>query len=365
MRKLATIRAISKVMPIKGKDRVELAVVDGWTCMVSKADGFKEGSRCVFCEPDSVFPPTDQWEFLKKYNYRIKTQKFKDADGNAVYSQGLVLPLTTPQIKVLSNLTVGTDVTEVLGITQYEDTMDKDTPSLPTRKYPEWLMRYAWFRKLVLPKKVSGKWPEFVSKTDEERIQNCPSIVDLDTEWIATEKVDGQSGTFAVVRHKHLFWNTYEFIVCSRNLRKPRPDGTSYWKVAEKYKIESVLTNYLKRNRDLDWVALQGECVAPNVQGNKYRVTEADLYVFNFITKYGRYNSVVAKTLLENTGIKFVPIVEERLDLHGKTVDDILKYATGKSQLADTLREGIVFRSTDGRHSFKAVSPEFLIKHNE
>ena len=47
------------------------------------------------------------------------------------------------------------------------------------------------------------------------------------------------------------------------------------------------------------------------------------------------------------------------------SVAEVLEYATGKSQLYDTLREGIVFRSLDGKQSFKAVSPEFLIKHNE
>ena len=49
----------------------------------------------------------------------------------------------------------------------------------------------------------------------------------------------------------------------------------------------------------------------------------------------------------------------------GMSVEEVLDYATGKSQLYDTLREGIVFRSLDGKQSFKAVSPEFLIKHNE
>lgn len=366
MRKLATVRTITKTQPIKGKDRVELAIVDGWTCMVSKADGFKEGSLCIFCEPDSVFPATEQWEFLKKYNYRIKTQKFKDADGAAVYSQGLVLPLTILGDKA-AKIKLGDDVTDILGITQYEATMDIDTSSLQvSKKWPKWLMRYKWFRTLVLPKKVYGGWPSFISKTDEERIQNCPGIVNLDVRWIATEKVDGQSGTFAVVRHKKLFRTSYEFIVCSRNNRRPHPDSTSYWQVAKKYNIEKKLTEWLKARPELEWVAIQGECVAPNVQGNKYKVKEADLYVFNLIDpKYGRYNSVTAKEIMASMGMKFVPIVDQNIDLHDLTVENLLQYATGKSKLVDGLREGIVFRSLDGRHSFKAVSPEFLIKYNE
>lgn len=363
MRKLATIRQVTSVEPIKGKDRVELAHVDGWTCMVSKADNFKQGSFCVFCEPDSVFPATEQWEFLAKYHYRIKTQKFKDADGNPVYSQGLCLPITIPQLKGLK-IHVGDDVTELLGITQYEPTMDIEEP-IVTKKYPQWLMRMKWFRKLVLPKKTSSAFPNFISKTDEERIQNCASIVDCDTEWVATEKVDGQSGTFAVVRHKKLFWYTYEFIVCSRNTRKPKPDTSSYWQVAKRYEIEKGLTAYLKNHPELEWVALQGECIAPNVQGNKYHVKEADLFIFNFITsKDGRYDSIFASKMVSYLGLKFVPILGT-MSLKGKSVQDILDMSNGTSFLYNTLREGIVFRSTDGKKSFKAVSPEFLIKHNE
>jgi hypothetical protein len=32
---------------------------------------------------------------------------------------------------------------------------------------------------------------------------------------------------------------------------------------------------------------------------------------------------------------------------------------------SNVMREGFVIRSADGRKSFKVVSPEFLIKHDE
>ena len=47
------------------------------------------------------------------------------------------------------------------------------------------------------------------------------------------------------------------------------------------------------------------------------------------------------------------------------TVDEVLEYADGQSVLADTMREGIVFRSMDGKQSFKAVSNKFLLKWSE
>lgn len=364
MRKLATIQRIENEFPIEGKDKIVLATMEGlgWTVIVNKKD-IKIGDKVIFCEIDSVFPEKPEYEFLRSKKFRIKTMKM-----SGVLSQGICFPMSMlPE----GNYEIGDDVTELMGITQYEPTMDKEETDNSedtvknTKKYPEFLMRMAWFRKLVLPKKQAKGFPSFISKTDETRIQNAPFYLDMDCKWVATEKVDGQSGSFTLqrVKGKH-FWNkdTYDFAVCSRNLRKWKKDSSSFWSVAEKYNIEEVLHKLIGDN---EWVAIQGECIASNVQGNKYHVTEPDLYVFNLIYPSGRFGSVEAKKIVGEYGLKFVPIIDEAADIKGMTVSEVLDYATGKSQLYDTLREGIVFRSLDGKQSFKAVSPEFLIKHNE
>lgn len=359
-RVLAHIEEINSIIPIEGKDRIVLATVLGWTVIVQK--DFNVGDKVVFAEIDSVFPEKPEFEFLRSKKFRIKTMKMA-----GVISQGIVFPLS---ILPEGEYNIGDDVTDILGITQYEPTMDKeetDTESTkaPAKKYPEFLMRMAWFRKLVLPKKQAKGFPSFISKTDETRIQNAPFYLNMDCKWIATEKVDGQSGSFTLqrVKGKH-FWNkdTYDFAVCSRNLRKWKKDTSSFWSVAEKYNIENVLYKLIGDN---EWIAIQGECVASNVQGNKYHVIEPDLYVFNLIYPSGRVGSIEAKKIVNDLGLKFVPILSEDAHIQGMTVPKVLEYATGKSQLYDTLREGIVFRSEDGKQSFKAVSPEFLLKNNE
>ena len=359
-RALAHIEKIEWIRPIEGKDRIVLAGVLGWTVIIQKAD-YSEGDKCIFCEIDSVFPEKPEYEFLRSKKFRIKTMKM-----SGVLSQGICFPMT---MLPKGNYEIGDDVTELMGITQYEPTMDKEETDNSeytgknTKKYPEFLMRMDWFRNLVLPKKQAKGFPSFISKTDETRIQNAPFYLDMACKWVATEKVDGQSGSFTLqrVKGKH-FWNkdTYDFAVCSRNLRKWKKDTSSFWSVAEKYNIEEVLHKLIGDN---EWVAIQGECIASNVQGNKYKVTEPDLYVFNLIYPSGRVGSVEAKKIVDKYGLKFVPIIDEAADIKG--MSEVLDYATGKSQLYDTLREGIVFRSLDGKQSFKAVSPEFLIKHNE
>ncbi len=115
---------------------------------------------------------------------------------------------------------------------------------------------------------------------------------------------------------------------------------------------------------ECEWVAIQGECIGPKIQGNKYKVSDFDLYVFNVIYPNGRLDSLYAKSIVGLRGLKFVPILDTSVRLP-KTVDEVLAYAHGKSQLCDTLREGIVFRSQDGKKSFKAVDPLFLLKHDE
>lgn len=366
MRSLASIRTITDIQPIDGKDRIVLAFIDGWSVIVKK-DEYKIGDKTVFCEIDSVLPSKPEFEFLSKNNYRIKTIKM-----SGVLSQGICFPLSIlPQ----GNYQIGDDVTELMGITQYEKTMDKENEIVgnvnKNKKYThpfftKFLFKSKFFRGLLLPKKQNKGFPEFVSKTDETRIQNATFYLNMDCTFIATEKIDGQSGTFTLQRIKpKWFWQKekFDYAVCSRNMRLwQRNNSQSYWKVSDKYNIETVLHNLIGEN---EWVAIQGECVDTNVQGNKYKVKEADFYVFNIIYPNKRLNSVVAKQIAEQNGMKFVPIIDKNISIKGKTVAEILDYATDKSTIGDTLREGIVFRTQDGKQSFKAVSPKFLMKYDE
>lgn len=359
MRKLASIQRITNISPIEGKDRIVLADVLGWHVIVQK-DMFKVGDLCIYIEVDSVLPEKPVFEFLRSKKFRIKTMKM-----GGVYSQGICFPMSLLEgsddiSRFTFELKEGDDVTKLLGVKQYEPEMDDDKDVVANaKKSHNPLMRFAWFRRLF-GKKRKGGFPDFISKTDETRIQTVPHMLQDKDEYIATEKIDGCSGTFALVRHKRLFWSTYEYIVCSRNLRLGEKDNSIYWQVSEKFKIEEALRNSIG-NRE--WIAIQGECVGPKIQGNKYRVGEPQFYAFNLLDPTGRQNSVQAKNMLATKGIDFVPIVDEHFHLP-ETVDEMLKIAHGDSALGNTIREGLVVRSKDGKKSFKAVDPEFLLKYD-
>ena len=80
-------------------------------------------------------------------------------------------------------------------------------------------MRFKLFRRIFLGKtKKKGGFPDFINKTDETRIQNVPHMLKDKEPYIVTEKIDGCSATFALVRHKRwLLKDKFEYIVCSRN----------------------------------------------------------------------------------------------------------------------------------------------------
>ena len=363
MRKLCSIEKIEWLRPIEGRDFVELAGVLGWQVIVKKGE-FSVGDLCVYVEIDSQLPEKPEFEFLRPKKFRIKTMKL-----SGVVSQGIVFPLTILPAREMP-YEIGEDVTELMGVVKYEPQEDddkwwKDLRAEPVKK--KWyqklpLMRFEWYRKRFGPKKTRGNFPSFISKTDETRIQAAPWMLDDDEMyWVATEKVDGTSGTFAVVRQKHKFRkDTFEYIVCSRNMRLQR-DGSVYWKVFDKYNLSDVLLTLLGSH---DWVAIQGECIGPKIQKNKYKRTEPELYAFNLVYPDGRRPSIQAKNLLNGHGVPFVPIVWEQFTLPS-SVEDMIALAHGKSALSNTLREGLVVRSVDGKKSFKAVDPEFLLKYGE
>lgn len=363
-RKLASIKTISDIQPIPNRDRIELAIVDGWQVIVKK-DEYKIGDKTVFVEIDSVLPEKPEFEFLRSKKFRIKTMKMA-----GVLSQGICFPISMlPQDREYQ---LEEDVTELMGIKQYEATRDiepQETTSEKNKKFQhpvfKFLFKYSFFRKLLLSKKQNKGFPEFIHKTDEPRIQNMPFILkNKDITYVVREKVDGQSGTFFLKKmDKKWPWQkqNYDFGVCSRNLRLWNETDNSYWFVAKKYNIKEVLKDLIG---DYDFVAIQGECIAPKVQGNKYKVTEPDLYVFNLIYPHGKIPCIEGEKILNEYGIKWCPLIEENFILPD-TVNELLDYATGKSKLYNTLREGLVFRNYTKNLSFKAVSPEFLIKNDE
>nr|DAU51473.1 MAG TPA: putative RNA ligase [Caudoviricetes sp.] len=380
-RALAYIQHVTNIRPIDGADNIEQCNVLGWNLICKKGE-FHEGDPCVYIEIDSKVPEREEFEFLRAKGFKVKTMKL--GKFNCI-SQGLAMPQSA--FKELAGLSEGTDVTDILGIkySVQEDNARKSNgdpnakyKSMAARhqkifkkKWARWMMRRSWGRKVMFfffgKKKDNPRgFPSFVSKTDEERVENQPWRISDGKTYIATEKLDGTSCTYALERKGR---NKFEFYVCSRNVRQQDEkqecyhDHNIYWDLAFKYNIEQHLKDILNQFPKLKWVCIQGEGVG-SVQGNPLKLKEDDLYVFNFKdSERGRYNSIIGRAIIEKMGMKWVPILG-KVQMPN-TMEELKALATGKSKVnPDVMREGIVYRSLDGSDSFKNVSREYLLKHN-
>lgn len=385
-RALAYVVTIDEIKPIEGYDRVEYARTNGWWVIIGKNDNLQVGDKCVYFEVDSKVNAEDErFAFLEKRNYKIKTQKMCK-----VISQGLLMPLSVfPEI---SDADVNTDVTETLKVTYAveEDNarkgkVDPDAKykSMAARhqkifkqKWARWLMRRSWGKKLMFmffgkkkdrPRTFPTHFP-FVHKTDEERCENIPWVLGYERPLIVTEKLDGTSSTYILERKKQ---HKYEFYVLSRNVRQADEkqecyhNHNIYWDMAFKYDIERHLKEYLENNPDCPYVCIQGESVG-SVHGNPLKLPEDDLYCFNFIDgRTGRTDSLTGKNIVEQWEMKWVPILDEHY-MVPNDMEEFKQFATAKSVVnPNVLREGIVLRDPTNDFSFKNVSREYLLKHNE
>lgn len=207
-RALAYIVTIDDITPIEGADNIELARVGGWR-VITRIGEYKPGDKAIFVEIDALLPEAEWSEFLRPKKFRVKTYKLSKF---SVVSQGLLLPMEIlPKNKQFN---VGDDVTKVLGVTYYvkEDNYRKSNkenpnakynrmaarhPKLAKKKWFKWFMRRAWGRKLLYvflgnsSKDETKKFPSWIKKTDEDRIENCLWIFESKEPFICTEKIDG------------------------------------------------------------------------------------------------------------------------------------------------------------------------------
>jgi hypothetical protein len=379
-RALAYTTRVGEISKIEGADNIELISVLGWK-VIAKIGEFHEGDLCVYFEIDSKLPEKEWSEFMRSKHFKVKTMKLGKF---GVISQGLALPISVFDVEIPNE--ENADVTDLLGVTYSveEDNARKNgdpnakykamasrKPNIFKQPWARWMMKREWGRRIMFfffgKKKDNPRgFPTFISKTDEERVENQPWRIGDGKTYLCTEKLDGTSCTYALERKGK---KKFEFYVCSRNVRQADEkqecyhDHNIYWDLAFKYDIERHLRDFLDDCPELKWVCIQGEGVG-SVQGNPLKLTEDDLYVFNFKdSSMGRYPSKDGKEIIELWGMKWVPILGEVQ--MPDTMEELKQLATGKSVVnPNVMREGLVYRSLDGSDSFKNVSREYLLKHN-
>jgi RNA ligase (TIGR02306 family) len=400
-RKLVTIRRIKDILPIAGADRIELIIVDGWQVVAQKEAGHQVGDLVLYFEIDSFLPDTDPRyaSFEERFSnwgdkrgMRLKTIKLRKQ-----LSQGLVMRLPDfPEAMaaiafVKADVRDGTlaaddsweniDVTEALGIEKWE----------PIEKAS----------RTNMPGSSEGKrFPSFIRKTDQERIQNYGPMVqravDADENFEISMKKDGSSLTVFRVDPKSAFYADAKALVakkegllariqafitgfflpkeavygiCSRNVLLKLDGDSNFHKAVATFGLLDAL-------EEMDGsFALQGEVVAPDIQDNHEKVDSVEFHLFDIfdIDKQEYLLPEHRESLAFFYDIPHVTVLEHGVTLKEAlgivptpagtdVVKAALAYAEGPGDNPGVQREGVVFKSCTRDFSFKAVSDSYLLK---
>ncbi len=366
MRKLASVQKIANIEPIEKADRIELITVLGWQCVGKKGE-FEVGDLCVYFEIDSILPDMLLFDFMRPRKFKVKTARFRKQ-----ISQGLVMPISI--LKTFDfdlNIKEGLDVTDLIGVKKYDP--EKIIEFKSTKKQNQctkYFMKYKSFRRLysfIFPR-TKGEFPDFIKKTDEERIQNNPNISTKHDgeQFYFSEKLDGQSCSIFYNSNLDRWfrpWQNNSFGVCSRNIWKKHPDNSNWWKIVKQKNIQKKLTKYCKKNNIN--LAVQGEIIGPGIQKNRYQLKELDFYIFNvFNIDSQKYFTVNEKNMLcVDLDLKVVPFYDSFvMDKNIHNVKWFIDHSDRKSVLYDTLQEGFVCRKVNDENiSFKIINPKYLL----
>ena len=345
MRKLASIQRIWKIEPIEGADRIELAYVLGWQCVVNK-DQFKPMDLAVYFEIDSFLPIRPEFEFMRSSSYRrtdimgegfrLRTMRFRGQ-----ISQGLLLPIEQfPEIP--ADVELGRDVSDILDVKKWEIEEKATTGGT-----------------------VIGTLPVDVPHTDETRVQAEPDLIEdfAGLEYYISTKMDGSSHSVSLDEDGfHVTGHNYEY----------KDDGKSaFYNLVKREDIEDRMRKFYKDN-GLRVLTIQGELCAPGIQQNRLKLTRPEWYVFTIREDGKRVGLKRMQEICKAMELQMVPVEEVGTDLPSKypTVEALLERADGEYPKGGK-KEGIVIRPTEPVYcerisaslSMKVVSNKYLLKN--
>ena len=347
-RKLASIQEITSLEPIEGADRIELAHVLGWQCVVNKGQ-FMPGDRCVYFEIDSYLPIRPEFEFLRKNCYKNTNLmgegfKLRTMNFRGQISQGLLLPVS--QFPELSgqNVEIGADVTEILDVRKWEIEEVATTGGF-----------------------VIGTLPGDVPHTDETRVQENPELINAfaGLEYYISTKMDGSSHSISIDEDGfHVTGHNYEY----------KNDGSSdFYNLVNARNYQGKMESFMK-DQCIRILTIQGEFCAPGIQKNRLKLAKPEWYVFTVRENGKRVGLKRMLEICEALGMTPVPIEEVDTDLpsHYPTVESLLARADGEYPKGGK-KEGIVIRPTEpvfcplisASLSMKVVNNKYLLKHDE
>jgi RNA ligase (TIGR02306 family) len=319
----ATIEIISEVKAHPDADRLDLVKILGFQCVTQKGL-YKGGEKIVYIRPDAVLPIEPWTEEYRKYSpKRIKAVKLRGE-----FSEGIIVRFEQLPVD-LSNLQVGSDVSEQIGVVHYEAPQPQDL-------------------------QAKGYLPVGIGPTDEIRFENIIDELPFGSIVDVTSKVDGQSCSF--------YYNieTDEFGVLGRNLEMKLDAVNNYTAHVARYNIKNKLIDYCKKHNVS--LCIRGESFGQGIQssGNNPHSQKPKGWVMFSVynikeRKYHRKNDrFYFRNVAQELELPFVDIIELDVEL---TNELIQKYSVGIDKIEGKPFEGVVINHENG--SFKVINKSY------
>lgn len=370
---LVRVDAISE---IAGADKIEVAAVGGYQCVVGKAQ-FKAGDYAVYIPEGSVVPEAvlDSMGLKGKLS-GAKKDRVKAIKLRGILSQGLLMDMKTYQALVTDDLLAGDEVNIInadcaatLGIVKYE-------PPVPVH------LGGGRMGPGGIPEGCIHIGPSWTVNYDIENLKKYPTIFEPGEMVSITEKLHG---TFMAVGWRRDF--EHDELPRKRGLIFSKGLGARgvvfrdtdtmraenlYVRLAHDCGLLTAVAELVNNNAGYKAAYLLGEAYG-DVQDLTYAHERGkvsfrafDLYVIDKDNR-GYYVSPDAMIqLLHFYGVTTVPVLYT-----GKWEPELAHYfAKGKSTLtSDHIREGCVIRPQLERHHtalgrvmLKSVSEEYLLR---
>lgn len=302
----SSLQTIKELRPIKDADKIEVAQVGNFQCVVEK-DVHKVGDRVVHIQADAVLPADRAWaqESLKYAPKRVKIIRLR-----GVWSEGFVLPLGEAFAALESpSQTLGdVDPSDLdwdagLGLTHYEAPIPQEPGAIATG------LPY------FVPETGADRW-EIVLSEGENRV------------GVLTQKIDGLSATFVLDKE------TDSVRVFGRTLEYDPLSGSIYARVYRNMlpKLQALL--------DLTTctLAIRGEIYGEGAQAHKYNTDKRNPLSFAMYSIYnveGRHYLQFEDVcnISDDLGIPTVPIIDMNFMLNTITARQVAETCSGEGNV--------------------------------
>ena len=357
------VARINEIKPIEGADKIELAVVGGWNCIIQKGQ-YAEGGLVIVATTDAVIPQ-ELSDAMNVTSYLRKGQRVRTVKLKGIYSECLIIPfnMTVGRTKVVKTWKEGDDLMEAMGVFKYE-------PPVKT-------ISLGGGRKVRYQDN-----PNFSVYYKFPNIKNVPDMFTGNDLVEITRKIHGTNARYGIVKKNKLSiwdkikrffgdpWVGYEFVVGSHNVEKGSDsqgyyDTNVWYEIADKNNLKEKMWNIAK-TRGVDDIGsgmvLYGEIYGAGIQkGYDYGLNEIKFVGFD-VSINGKYvDTQKAKYIIEaHFRVPYVPILY--MGFWSKTIQD--------SYVVDNFiegtkvpHEGIVVKEVSGdrRKIAKVINPAYLI----